>query len=178
MEAHHRRCLITILFINSNHARTARARWSRRSTWTHSRRRFAVRSLAAVAAVAARRRVFVRRVLTTVGAFFFLEPLRVSRDWSGAERSKTKRGCVNAGLLQSIGAVRAGGEFDTEVARTGVEFERARWMNHLDFRAESTFCDFARLALGLLGVGGLRFCPATDVLSMSRLAARRLSSSS
>lgn len=162
MEAHHRRCLITILFINSNHARTARARWSRRSTWTHSRRRFAVRSLAAVAAVAARRRVFVRRVLT----------------WSGAERSKTKRGCVNAGLLQSIGAVRARGEFDTEVASTGVEFERARWMNHLDFRAESTFCDFARLALGLLGVGGLRFCPATDVLSMSRLAARRLSSSS
>lgn len=100
------------------------------------------------------------------------------RDWSGAERSKTKRGCVNAGLLQSIGAVRARGEFDTEVASTGVEFERARWMNHLDFRAESTFCDFARLALGLLGVGGLRFCPATDVLSMSRLAARRLSSSS
>jgi hypothetical protein len=98
--------------------------------------------------------------------------------WSGAERSKTKRGCVNAGLLQSIGAVRARGEFDTEVASTGVEFERARWMNHLDFRAESTFCDFARLALGLLGVGGLRFCPATDVLSMSRLAARRLSSSS
>ena len=108
----------------------------------------------------------------------FLEPLRVSRDWSGAERSKTKRGCVNAGSLQSIGAVRARGEFDTEVASTGVEFERARWMNHLDFRAESTFCDFARLALGLLGVGGLRFCPATDVLSMSRLAARRLSSSS
>ena len=100
------------------------------------------------------------------------------RDWSGAERSKTKRGCVNAVLLQSIGAVRARGEFDTEVASTGVEFERARWMNHLDFRAESTFCDFARLALGLLGVGGLRFCPATDVLSMSRLAARRLSSSS
>ena len=25
MEAHHRRCLIRILFINSNHARTARA---------------------------------------------------------------------------------------------------------------------------------------------------------
>ena len=48
----------------------------------------------------------------------FLEPLRVSRDWSGAERSKTKRGCVNAGLLQSIGAVRARGEFDTEVAST------------------------------------------------------------
>ena len=58
----------------------------------------------------------------------FLEPLRVSRDWSGAERSKTKRGCVNAGLLQSIGAVRARGEFDTEVASTGVEFERARWI--------------------------------------------------
>jgi hypothetical protein len=103
---------------------------------------------------------------------------RGGRGASTRFRSKTKRGCVNAGLLQSIGAVRARGEFDTEVASTGVEFERARWMNHLDFRAESTFCDFARLALGLLGVGGLRFCPATDVLSMSRLAARRLSSSS
>lgn len=150
MEAHHRRCLITILFINSNHARTARARWSRRSTWTHSRRRFAVRSLAAVAAVAARRRVFVRRVLTTVGAFFFLEPLRVSRDWSGAERSKTKRGCVNAGLLQSIGAVRARGEFDTEVASTGVEFERAqnessRFPRRVDFlRFRSLGARFAR----------------------------------
>lgn len=124
-----------------------------------------------------------RAVVEAVDMDAFASALRGSfarggRDWSGAERSKTKRGCVNAGLLQSIGAVRARGEFDTEVASTGVEFERARWMNHLDFRAESTFCDFARLALGLLGVGGLRFCPATDVLSMSRLAARRLSSSS
>ena len=121
-----------------------------------------------------------RAVVEAVDMDAFASALRGSfaRDWSGAERSKTKRGCVNAVLLQSIGAVRARGEFDTEVASTGVEFERARWMNHLDFRAESTFCDFARLALGLLGVGGLRFCPATDVLSMSRLAARRLSSSS
>ena len=80
----------------------------------------------------------------------FLEPLRVSRDWSGAERSKTKRGCVNAGLLQSIGAVRARGEFDKEVASTGVEFERAqnessRFPRRVDFlRFRSLGARFAR----------------------------------
>lgn len=47
-------------------------------------------------------------------------------------------------------------------------------MNYFDFCVELIFCDFVRLAFGLFGVGGLRFCSATDVLSMSRLVVRRL----
>ena len=94
-----------------------------------------------------------RAVVEAVDMDAFASALRGSfarGDWSGAERSKTKRGCVNAGLLQSIGAVRARGEFDTEVASTGVEFERAqnessRFPRRVDFlRFRSLGARFAR----------------------------------